>query len=124
MKVKYLKATRKVSGYTVNSSPPSLYHITQKQHKKKKLKIELAHDQVILLQGVFPQKTDNGIWNENVHFIGVLNAKMWKQRQVANGDWTMEMWYKKTVAYCLVLRKEALLFATTQVKMRTLGYLK
>lgn len=27
--------------------------------------------------GCFPQKTENGIWNGYVRFIGVLNAKMW-----------------------------------------------
>lgn len=62
--------------------------------QNEKLKIELTHDQVILLQAVSPQKTENGIWNSmfvSLVFLmlrcGLRPLRQLKGLPVVTGQW-------------------------------------
>ena len=77
----------------------------------EKLNIELPHDPVIPLLGIYLKKMNTLIGKDTCTpmFIAVLFAiaRIWKQPKYPSSDeWTKKMWYIYIVEYYSAIKKE------------------
>ena len=73
----------------------------------KKLKIDLPYNAVILLLGIYPEKTIILKDTCTSVFIAALFiiAKIWKQLKFpSTGEWIKKMWYIYTMKYCVAIK--------------------
>ena len=89
----------------------------------KKLKIEIPHNPVIPLLGIYATKRTSLIQKDRCTpmFIAALFtiAKKWKQPKCPLVDeWIKKMWYIYTMEYCSAIRRKQILpFATTWMEL-------
>ena len=80
----------------------------------KKLKIEVPYDPVILLLGIYPEKTKTVIRKDicTPVFTAALFTivKAWKQLQCpSTDDWIKKMWYTYTMEYYSAIKKNKIM---------------
>jgi hypothetical protein len=80
----------------------------------KNLNIDLPHDPVIPLLGIYPKECNTGYSKDfcTPMFISVLTtmAKLWKQPRYANTDeWIKKMWYLYTMLIYSAMKKNEIL---------------